>query len=547
MKIKVFKDPVYGYINLREELITNIIDTPYFQRLRCIQQTSYVPLYSAALHNRFIHSIGVFHLGEIVANSIKQSLVEDNELKQFYDQTLEADFLLACLLHDVGHSPFSHSGEAFYLTKDVSDTEIPLYNKLLQIISDASFKKDFNETVNAKTNAAPHEIMSVCVGIKVFGKYIADKVFFARCILGLKYKAKTNNRDQLKNAYIQFLNSSHIDVDKIDYLLRDSYVIGFDTVVIDYQRLLSNVGIKKINENDENGNPYSQLIPVYKKNAISVIENVIYAHDSEKKWIQTHPVVLYESFLIKYSIERVRKYFLDKYKYNIFSFDSLINDDVNNPISYMADDDLIYLMKNTKEIRDNLVDEYMNRNNRRHPVWKSEADFKILFEKTKGKEWTDKFSQTLKKVKKFLEEECTVPIIDLNSLKELKDIKRRVSEKTNEIAMISRYDEILDFFNDLEKISKKLKIDFNYVVLDAYSFKSSFNKEAIKQLKITFPSLSSVHDLKDATNLLDSDNPTRKEFYYLYYKRNSKKDAENPSLQDFAIAFSENLNVKVIY
>lgn len=57
---KKLKDPIYGYISIPVEIIKNVVDTAVFQRLRRIVQTSYTPLYSSAVHNRFVHSIGVF-------------------------------------------------------------------------------------------------------------------------------------------------------------------------------------------------------------------------------------------------------------------------------------------------------------------------------------------------------------------------------------------------------------------------------------------------------------------------------------------------------
>lgn len=100
---KLFKDPIYGYIKIPNLLIKNVIDTPVFQRLRRIIQTSYAPLYATALHNRFTHSLGVYHLGRIAINAIieKATETERDFLKKYQDV-----FLLACLLHDVGHAPF---------------------------------------------------------------------------------------------------------------------------------------------------------------------------------------------------------------------------------------------------------------------------------------------------------------------------------------------------------------------------------------------------------------------------------------------------------
>lgn len=86
----------------------------------------------------------------------------------------------------------------------------------------------------------------------------------------------------IKNCYISMLNSKVIDVDKLDYLIRDAYVTGFDTVNIDFERLLSSLTISM----NENKGKYEIA---YYKNAVSVIENVVYAHDAERKWIQTHP------------------------------------------------------------------------------------------------------------------------------------------------------------------------------------------------------------------------------------------------------------------
>lgn len=60
---KRFKDPVYGYIDIEDKLIAQVVDTACFQRLRDVIQTSYSPLYASAVHNRFVHSLGVYHLG----------------------------------------------------------------------------------------------------------------------------------------------------------------------------------------------------------------------------------------------------------------------------------------------------------------------------------------------------------------------------------------------------------------------------------------------------------------------------------------------------
>lgn len=116
MQVKQIKDPIYGYVAIPTTYFADIIDTNVFQRLRNIIQTSYSPLYPSAIHNRFIHSIGVFHLGEIASDTIlKNSLIERIFENVEQAKKLMDIFKLACLLHDVGHSPFSHTGENYFL------------------------------------------------------------------------------------------------------------------------------------------------------------------------------------------------------------------------------------------------------------------------------------------------------------------------------------------------------------------------------------------------------------------------------------------------
>ena len=80
MSTKKFKDPIYGYIEIDEDIVHKIIDTATFQRLRNIRQTSYAPLYPASLHNRFVHSIGVYYLGRIAFDALERS-VKDHAKK----------------------------------------------------------------------------------------------------------------------------------------------------------------------------------------------------------------------------------------------------------------------------------------------------------------------------------------------------------------------------------------------------------------------------------------------------------------------------------
>ncbi len=362
---KKIKDPIYGYVKIPVEYMEEIIDKAEFQRLRRILQTSYSPLYSSAIHNRFVHSIGVFHLGSIAAETLRKEMNAKELLSGDVAEQMIRVYRLACLLHDVGHAPFSHTGECFYKNEVFQSVE--LHARIGELVGD----KDFTtELLKMESNAAaPHELMSVIIGLKVFGKSVGsrkDKEFFARCITGYLYMDGTKE-NQIRNCFITMLNSKVIDVDRLDYLIRDAYITGFATINIDYQRLLKALTIVEYKEKYQ---------IAYKKDAVSIIENVVYAHDAEKKWIQNHPVVLYESYIIKHIIVHLNNK-LNEDEKRLFSEAALSREGVELQdgvkVSLLCDDDIIYLYKNVYP--DELSMELLDREKRRHLVWKSEAEY----------------------------------------------------------------------------------------------------------------------------------------------------------------------------
>lgn len=263
--MKIFRDTVHGYISVPEEYVRAFIDTDVFQRLRNIEQTGMRVLYPSARHDRFIHSLGTFYLGNKAINCLRNNLRSDNEegKKDYYNVCGDIDkdndqfwdkcqmlFEISCLLHDCGHAPFSHTMEFLY---DVKIEGKPTLTEKLVSCFNSEFKTDIN-----KTKSAPHERMSallVCTYYKsaiseLLKKNFSDIVsiddsleFIARAITGCKYSKNNEKSLLILNCLIELLNSDTIDVDSLDYIIRDSQSSGVNNVSIDTDRLLSSLTI----------------------------------------------------------------------------------------------------------------------------------------------------------------------------------------------------------------------------------------------------------------------------------------------------------------
>lgn len=517
-RIRQIKDPIYGYIYLPDGIVQSIVDTPEFQRLRKITQTSYEALYPSATHNRFAHSLGVFHLSTLVAKAIELESLGGYELDDSqsnkYREYLET-YKLACLLHDVGHAPFSHTSEDFYIAKTGRQ---PLHERIAGLANDPGFVSD------AKS-AAPHELMSVVVGLEKFGALVgsdAKKSFFARAITGYKYNIEdytAGNAEGVNysflNALISLLNSKVVDVDRMDYLIRDAFQTGYESVNIDYERLLGAVRIKK-NKNDGSYNL------VFSKDALSVLENAVYAHDAEKKWIQTHLSICYETYLLENAIKNMMAE-NDLKDVEVFGEESLSESGIALPSGYrlrlMSDGDITFLLKN----HDNdFTKEYFNRSKRKHPLWKTEHEYRSYFQDAR---WTEFFGDFAKcdwasapsRINSSLLNNCQENVA--NRQKALDNAA--VEEREQCQAKLKFAQRMLARVEKFKEFAAEIGAEFDFVVLDRRPFESGFNRKEFEKLQIEVRGTDKTVSFRDATEVLsrDAKDSDEDETYYLFWKK----------------------------
>ncbi len=189
-KLNVFNDPIYGFIGTPNELIFRLIAHPYFQRLRRISQMglSYL-VYPGAHHTRFHHALGSMHL---MTRAIQVLRMKDVEITEEEENGL----LCAILLHDMGHGPFSHALEGV-VAKDLSHEKLSL-----------QFMRALNDEFEGQLETA----------ISIF-------------------------KGDYPKPYMNQLVSSQLDMDRLDYLKRDSFYSGVTEGNINSERLISMLNV----------------------------------------------------------------------------------------------------------------------------------------------------------------------------------------------------------------------------------------------------------------------------------------------------------------
>ncbi|CAL66747.1 HD domain-containing protein [Christiangramia forsetii] len=189
-KLKILNDPIYGFITIPNERIFRIIEHPYFQRLRRISQMglSYL-VYPGAHHTRFHHALGCVHLMQKAVRILKYKGVEISSEE-------EEALLIAILMHDIGHGPFSHAME----------------HSLVEGVDHETISLLFMEEMNSKFN------QSLTLAINIFkGSY--------------------------HRKFMNQLISSQMDMDRLDYLKRDSFYTGAVEGNINSERLITMLNV----------------------------------------------------------------------------------------------------------------------------------------------------------------------------------------------------------------------------------------------------------------------------------------------------------------
>lgn len=239
-KRKIFNDPVHGFITIPHELIFDIIEHPYFQRLRRIKQlglSDYV--YPGGLHTRFHHALGAFHLMKKAISILKLKGVQITE-----EEELAAS--IAILLHDIGHGPFSHT----------------LEHCLIQGVHHEDISRIYLRKLNE------HFDGQLTLAIEIFeGNY--------------------------RKKFLHQLVSSQLDVDRLDYLTRDSFFTGVNEGAIAYERIIEMMNV----HNDE---------IVVEQKGIYSIESFIVARRLMYWQVYLHKTVLCVEQMVVKAIERAR-------------------------------------------------------------------------------------------------------------------------------------------------------------------------------------------------------------------------------------------------
>ncbi len=318
--VKFVRDLVHGYVYLTRFDI-DIIDTIQFQRLTDIRQLTCQHVFPSARHTRFEHSLGVMELTRQAIENLNNNGFISKTLHNcnpIINEQLQFNASIAALLHDIGHCPFSHLGESEF------DKEL-VWNRLYESVrccselKGSSLAKEFfiiNKN-SKKRPGATHEQMSCIMIIEKFEGLLANikrqKIFLKeqqdsilsvdfelilRSILGMQYDISTPEAfkcNKEKNIIVNLINSKAFDMDKLDYIMRDSLFTGIGAPKIDTKRLFKNMILNNENE----------YKIIFTNRAVPALQNMIEARDELYMYVYNHHTAVFSDFINSYIFRRL--------------------------------------------------------------------------------------------------------------------------------------------------------------------------------------------------------------------------------------------------
>ncbi|MBO4282875.1 MAG: HD domain-containing protein [Bacteroidales bacterium] len=306
-KRKIINDPVYGFITISDDLIFDLIEHPYFQRLRNIQQLGLSHLvYPGALHTRFQHSLGAMHLMREALENLQYKGVEITK-----EEALAAQ--VAILLHDIGHGPFSHLLEKTFIVSMTHEDFTSL------------FMEELNRQFGGRLDQA----------IRIF-------------------------EDRYPKHFLHQLVSGQLDVDRLDYLTRDSFFSGVAEGVVGTERIIKMLNVY-----------HNELVADIK--AIYSIEKFIISRRLMYWQVYLHKTVHVAEMMLVLCLQRAKvlwkrseKLFLPEAMQVFFGQDFTVDDFCSRPellkhYASLDDRDIWYCLKQWRTHSDRVLSELSER------------------------------------------------------------------------------------------------------------------------------------------------------------------------------------------
>jgi len=343
-RAKIINDPIYGFIEIESGIINKLLNHPYFQRLRRISQLglSYL-VYPGAQHTRFQHALGCLHL---MSKAIQQLLKKGHEISAEEQTAIK----IAILLHDIGHGPFSHALERTLVTN----------------ISHESLSLVYMSRLNVEFEG------KLSLAIQIFQN---------------KYKKK----------FLHQLVASQLDMDRLDYLKRDSFFTGVTEGNVGVERIISMLDVKNDNLVMEEKGIYSiekfiiarrlMYWQVYLHKTVIAAENMLIQLLLRAKYLINKSKPIY--------MTRALKIFLcNDYEIKDFKATNNLLESFSELDDYEIYSCLKYWRKNKDFVLSKLSTDLLNRNILKIRIQKKKFDKRVISKKMEQMMINKKISKT---------------------------------------------------------------------------------------------------------------------------------------------------------